>query len=174
MHRQLGRWETHDLIAAAEWLRSKPFVSKDRIGITGGSYGGYMTLMALTRGAGHFDAGDAGSPVTDWRFYDTAYTERYMDTPTENPDGYKQSAVLTWIESYTGGLHLTHGTTDDNVHLQNSLQIVEWLTTHDKRFELMFYPGSRHALVALQRGHSYRESHDFWIRTFFTPAGSLQ
>jgi dipeptidyl-peptidase-4 len=174
MHRQLGKWEIHDLIAAAKWLRSKPFVAKDRIGITGSSYGGYTTLMALTRGAGHFNAGDAGSPVTDWRLYDTVYTERYMDAPAENPDGYKQGAVLTWIASYAGGLRLSHGTTDDNVHMQNSLQVIEWLTTHDKRFELMIYPGSRHAFAARQRVHSYRDSHDFWVRTFFGSHRSLE
>jgi dipeptidyl-peptidase-4 len=164
MHRRLGHWEMHDYIAAATWLRAQPFIAGDRIGITGGSYGGYVTALALTRGAGHFNVGQAGSPVTDWRLYDTVYTERYMDTPAENPDGYRDGAVLTWASQYTGGLRLTHGTVDDNVHMQNTLQVVDWFTEHDKAFELMVYPDSRHALQASQRRHAAREAHDYWVR----------
>jgi dipeptidyl-peptidase 4 len=164
MHRNLGKWEMHDLIAAANWLRAKPFVDGARIGIVGGSYGGYVTMMGLTYGAGTFNYGQAGSSVTDWRLYDTVYTERYMDTPAENPEGYKNGAVLTWIDRYKGGLRITHGTTDDNVHLQNSLQVVDWLTSHNKPFELMLYPGSRHGLQPAQRAHQNRESHEFWVR----------
>jgi dipeptidyl-peptidase-4 len=164
MHRNLGKWEMRDLIAAADWLRTKPFIAGDRIGIAGGSYGGYTTMMALTFGAGHFNYGQAASSVTDWRLYDTVYTERYMDTPAENPDGYKNGAVLTWVDRYKGGLRITHGTIDDNVHMQNSMQVVDWLTTHNKPFELMLYPGSRHGLQASQRAHANRETHDFWVR----------
>jgi dipeptidyl-peptidase-4 len=164
MHRSLGKWEMQDLITAATWLRSKPFVAGDRIGIVGGSYGGYTTMMGLTFGAGHFNYGQAGSSVTDWRLYDTVYTERYMDTPAENPDGYKNGAVLTWTDRYKGGLRITHGTVDDNVHMQNSLQVVDWLTANNKPFELMLYPGSRHGLQASQRAHANRETHEFWVR----------
>jgi len=164
MHRSLGKWEMQDLITAAKWLRAKPFVAGDRIGIVGGSYGGYMTMMALTFGAEHFNYGQAGSSVTDWRLYDTVYTERYMDTPAENPDGYKNGAVLTWIDRYKGGLRITHGTIDDNVHMQNSLQIVDWLTAHNKPFEMTLFPGSRHGLQPSQRPHANREAHDFWVR----------
>ena len=165
MHRNLGKWEMADYTAVAQWLRNKPFVAKDRIGITGGSYGGYVTLMAMTAAAPHFNFGQAGSSVSDWRLYDSVYTERFMDTPTENPDGYKQGAVLTHIEKYTGGLKITHGTIDDNVHMQNSIQVVDWLVSHNKSFELMLYPNSRHGFAAAQRPHSTRESHDFWVRT---------
>ena len=165
MHRALGKWEMHDYGKCAEWLRTQPFVAADRIAITGGSYGGYTTLMALTKGAPHFNFGLASAPVTDWRLYDTVYTERYMDRPSDNPDGYREGAVLTWLDRYTGGLRLTHGTIDDNVHLQNSLQVVDWLTEHDRPFELMLYPDSRHGLQASQRKHSAREAHDFWVRT---------
>jgi dipeptidyl-peptidase-4 len=164
MHRSLGKWEMQDLITAAAWLRSKPLVAGDRIGIAGGSYGGYTTMMALTFGAGHFNYGQAGSSVTDWRLYDTVYTERYMDTPKENPEGYKNGAVLTWVDRYKGGLRITHGTIDDNVHMQNSLQVVDWLTVNNKPFELMLYPGSRHGLLPSQRAHADRESHEFWVR----------
>jgi dipeptidyl-peptidase-4 len=164
MHRQLGKWEMTDLVAAAKWLRTKPFVAKDRIAITGGSYGGYTTAMALTFGAEHFNYGVASASVTDWRLYDTVYTERYMDTPAENPQGYKDGAVLTWAGRYKSGLRLTHGTIDDNVHAQNTIQVVDWLTSHNKRFELMVYPDSRHGVQASQRAHNTRETHDFWVR----------
>ena len=174
MHRVLGKWEMHDYGKAAEWLRAQPFVAGDRIAIAGGSYGGYTTLLALTRTAPLFNFGLSSAPVSDWRLYDTVYTERYMDRPAENPDGYRDGAVLTWIDRYQGGLRLTHGTIDDNVHLQNSMQVVDWLTEHDRTFELMLYPDSRHGVQASQRKHSAREAHDFWVRTLLNgalPAG---
>ncbi len=164
MHRNLGKWEMADLIAAVKWLREKPFVAKDKIGITGSSYGGYTTMMALTFGADYFNYGEAGSSVTDWQLYDSVYTERYMDTPAENPEGYKNGAVLTWASRYKGMLRITHGTIDDNVHLQNTIQVVDWLTSNNKRFEMMLYPDSRHGIQESQRAHLTREGHDFWIR----------
>jgi dipeptidyl-peptidase 4 len=174
MHRNLGKWEMTDLCTAAGWLRSKPFIASDKVGITGASYGGYATLMALTRGADCFDFGQAGSAVTDWKLYDSVYTERYMDKPDENQEGYKNGAVLTWIDRYKGLLRITHGDIDDNVHMQNSTQVVEWLTSHDKRFELMIYPDSRHGINASERPHYMRESHDFWMRNLLgiDPAAS--
>ena len=165
MHRSLGKWEMADLIAAAKWLRTKPFIAKERIGIEGGSYGGYATMMALFYGAGHFNFGQAGASVTDWQLYDTVYTERYMDTPKENPEGYKAGAVLTYGDRYKGGLLITHGTIDDNVHMQNSMQVVDYLTSQNKPFELMLYPDSRHGYQAAQRAHSARLGHDYWVRT---------
>jgi dipeptidyl-peptidase 4 len=164
MHRQLGKWEMTDLMTAAAWLRTRPFVQGDRIGITGSSYGGYTTAMALTYGAGAFNFGIAGSSVTDWALYDSVYTERYMDRPSENPEGYKAGAVLTYVDRYKGGLRLTHGTIDDNVHMQQTVQLCDWLTSHDKRFELMIYPDSRHGIQASQRAHLAHDSHDFWVR----------
>ena len=122
------------------------------------------TALAMTNAAGQFNFGIAGSSVTDWQLYDSVYTERYMDAPSENPEGYKSGAVLTWVDRYKGGLRLTHGTIDDNVHMQQTVQLVDWLTTHDKRFELMIYPDSRHGIQASQRAHQARESHDFWVR----------
>jgi dipeptidyl-peptidase-4 len=163
MHRNLGKWEMADLIAAAKWLRSKPFVAKDKIGIAGASYGGYTTMMALFFGSDYFNYGQAGSSVTDWQLYDSVYTERYMDTPAENPEGYKNGAVLTWADRYKGGLRITHGTTDDNVHMQNSIQVIDWLTRNNKRFEMMIYPNSRHGIQMSQRAHLTRQAHDFWV-----------
>ncbi len=165
MHRNLGKWEMADLIAASRWLRAKPFVARDRIGITGSSYGGYTTLMALTYGAGEFSFGIAGSSVSDWQLYDTVYTERYMDTPKENPDGYKAGAVLTYADRYRDGtLRITHGTIDDNVHLQNSMQVVDYLTSNNKTFELMLFPDSRHGIQAGQRAFLTRGTQAFWVR----------
>jgi dipeptidyl-peptidase-4 len=151
-------------MAAARWLREKPFVAAGKIGITGSSYGGYTTMMALTYGAADFNFGQAGSSVSDWRLYDSVYTERYMDTPAENPEGYKNGAVLTWADRYRGLLRITHGSIDDNVHMQNSIQVVDWLTGHNKKFELMIYPDSRHGIQMSQRAHLTREEHDFWMR----------
>jgi dipeptidyl-peptidase-4 len=121
-------------------------------------------MLALTHGADHFNFGVASASVTDWKLYDSVYTERYMDTPAENPEGYRQGAVLTWIDQYKGGLRMTHGTIDDNVHAQNTVQVVDWLTSNNKRFELMLYPDSRHGLQASQRAHATRETHDYWVR----------
>jgi len=87
-----------------------------------------------------------------------------MGTPAENPEGYKNSSVLTWIDRYKGNLRITHGTTDDNVHMQNSIQVIDWLTTHARHFELMLYPDSRHNIRSAQRPHLMRETHDFWVR----------
>jgi len=163
MHRRLGYWEMVDYITAAKWLRSQPFVDPGKIAMTGSSYGGYMTTMALTYGAEHFNYGQAGAAVTDWRLYDTVYTERYMDTPEENPEGYSGGAVLTWIDRYRGGLRITHGLIDDNVHAQNSIQVVDWLLENNKDFEMFFYPDSRHGVQASQRAHYNKGIHDFWV-----------
>jgi dipeptidyl-peptidase-4 len=171
MHRRLGAWEIADYGAVAAWLRGRPFVAKDRIGITGGSYGGYVTLMAMTAGAPAFNYGLASASVSDWKLYDSVYTERYMDAPAENPEGYRQGAVLTHIEKYAGGLKITHGTMDDNVHMQNSIQVIDWLVSHNRSVEVMIYPNSRHGFLPAQRPHSTRETHDYWARTLL--AGAL-
>ncbi len=173
MHRQLGKWEMEDYSAAVAWLRTLPNIDSNRIGITGGSYGGYVTMMALTHSAEHFNFGSAGASVTDWKLYDSVYTERYMDTPTENPEGYEAGAVLTWADRYTGGLFITHGTIDDNVHMQNSMQVVDRLTCDNKEFELMLYPDSRHGVQRQQRAHRSRVTHDFWVRTLLDGKGEL-
>jgi len=117
MHRCLGRWEMHDLIEAVKWLATKPFIDTAKIGITGGSYGGYTTCLALTYGSSYFTHGYARSSVTDWKLYDTVYTERYMDKPSENKEGYEFGSVLTHAPKLKGVLYLSHGDIDDNVHI---------------------------------------------------------
>ena len=166
MHRNLGKWEIHDYIEAVKWLKEKPFIDPERIGITGGSYGGYMTLMALTAGADYFTHGQAGSAVTDWRLYDNVYTERYMDTPEENPEGYKQGSVMTHIENYKGYVKITHGDMDDNVHMQNIIQLISIMQDLNQDFELMVYPGGRHGWRGPKRAHSTRKSVEFWFHHF--------
>lgn len=144
LHRNLGDWEIRDYSTMAGYLVEKGIADPERIGITGFSYGGYISCLALTRGADVFTHGMAGGSVTDWKYYDTAYTERFMDTPQENPEGYKSSSVLTYVNRYKGMLQIAHGTMDDNVHIQNSLQLVSDLQDAGKEFEFMPYPEERH------------------------------
>lgn len=160
MHRSLGVWELKDWITIVKWLRTKGADSA-RIGISGFSYGGYMTCLALTAGAEYFTHGLAGGSVTDWALYDTHYTERFMDQPSENPDGYKNGSVLTHAGKYKGLLRIYHGTMDDNVHLQNSLQLVKKLQEQKKHFEFMVYPGGRHGWGGPQSAHSTNENNLF-------------
>jgi len=142
----LGRYESADQIAAARWFAQQPFVSADRIGIWGWSYGGYMTSRTVFLGGGVFKAAIAVAPVTDWRFYDTIYTERYMRTPQENSAGYDESAALTYADSLKGSFLLVHGTGDDNVHFQNSERLVERLEVANKQFDLRIYPNKTHSI----------------------------
>lgn len=166
MYRHLGKWEMHDLIEAVKWLRLKPFVDKKKIGISGGSYGGYTTCLALTYGADYFTHGYARSSVTDWKLYDTVYTERYMDRPSENKEGYKFGSVMTYAEKLKGILFLTHGDIDDNVHLQNSVQLIDKLIDLGKKFDFMLYPNQRHGFRGKKRVYSNRRYVDFWFKHF--------
>ena len=144
IYRQLGKYEIEDYMDCGRWLRSQPFVDSSKICITGGSFGGYITCMALTYGADVFNYGLANFSVTDWSLYDTHYTERYMDMPQENPDGYKITSPQTYVNKYRGLIRIVHGNMDDNVHMQNSIQLINKLEDLDKNFEFMIYPGGRH------------------------------
>jgi len=167
MHRNLGKWEIHDYIEAIKWLKKQTFIDSTRVGIAGGSYGGYLAAFALTYGADYFTHGIAEYSVTDWRLYDNIYTERFMDTPEENPEGYEFSSAMTHAEKYKGHLLITHGMLDDNVHVQNALQLVDKLTDLDKDFELMLYPSSRHGVRFPKWIHAQRNKWNFWYRQFF-------
>jgi dipeptidyl-peptidase-4 len=162
MHRNLGKWEMNDYIEAVKWLRAKPYVDSTKVCITGGSYGGYVTAMALTYGADYFTHGIASLSVTDWQLYDSHYVERYMDTPAENPEGYKFGSVMTHAGKYRGLLRIIHGTMDDNVHMQNSLQLVDTLESLGKHFELMLYPGGRHGWGGSKAVHLRNETYRFY------------
>jgi dipeptidyl-peptidase-4 len=167
IHRQLGKYEIEDYMSAAGWLRKQPWVAGDRIGITGGSFGGYMTAMALTYGSDYFTHGIANASVTDWSLYDTHYTERFMDTPAENPEGYKATSVMTYADRLKGTLRIVHGTTDDNVHMQNSVQLINKLQDLGKPFEMMIYPNERHGIganVRAKREHLVSENASFFYK----------
>ncbi len=145
-YRQLGVQELKDIETAINWLIDKhPFVDKTRIGMSGHSYGGFMTAYAMTHSK-LFCAGIAGAPVTDWKLYDSIYTERYMNTPKENPDGYARTSVVRSAKNLHGRLLILHGIMDDNVHVQNTVQFIDELQRADKDFEVMFYPRARHGI----------------------------
>jgi len=144
-YKQLGVQELEDIEEAIEWLKDKPYVDDDRIGMSGHSYGGFMTAYALTHSK-LFAGGIAGAPVTDWHLYDSIYTERYMDTLQNNPDGYEKTSVVKAAKNLHGKLLIIHGATDDNVHIENTYKFVNALQQADKRFELMIYPKSRHGI----------------------------
>ncbi len=146
---RLGSSQLPDQLAGVEWLRRQPWVDGERIGIWGWSYGGYMTAYALTHAPGTFAAGVAVAPVTDWRLYDSIYTERYMGTPEENPEGYRAGSVLEAAAALRPGrLLVIHGTGDDNVHLQNTLQLADRAWKAGTRFDLMLFPGLKHGIRA--------------------------
>ncbi len=144
MYHDLGYWEMEDYSTMAKWFIHNAGADPARIAITGFSYGGYMTCYALTYKSDVFTYGMAGGSVVDWSLYDTHYTERYMGTPESNPEGYKKSSVLSYIGRYKGLLQIVHGTMDDNVHMQNSIQLISALEDAKKPFEMMLYPGGRH------------------------------
>ncbi|MCX6582605.1 MAG: DPP IV N-terminal domain-containing protein [Candidatus Aminicenantes bacterium] len=167
MYRNFGKWEMHDYIQAVKYLRTLPYVDSEKIGITGGSYGGYVTAMALTYGADYFQYGIANYGGYDWRLYDTVYTERYMDTPADNPEGYDNACVFKYIDKYKGMLRITHGDMDNNAHMQSTLQLMDKLQDAGKTFEFMLYPGQRHGYRGKKRIASRKADLDFWMRRFF-------
>jgi dipeptidyl-peptidase-4 len=144
LHQRFGTVELEDQVAAAKWLASLPEVDASRIGIYGHSYGGFLAAAAMLKTPGAFAAAAAGSPVTDWRLYDTAYTERYMGTPASNADGYAAAELPRFASQLAGPLLLLHGQMDENVHYANTARLVEALVAADKQFELLVFPGERH------------------------------
>lgn len=146
-YKNLGTWEVHDQIEGAKYLASLPFVNKERIGIWGWSYGGYTSSMAILLGAEYFRAAIAVAPVTHWKFYDTIYSERFMGTPENNPEGYRQSAPVEHADKLRGKFLLIHGTSDDNVHFQNAVTLTSALQQHTKQFETMYYPNKNHGIA---------------------------
>jgi dipeptidyl-peptidase-4 len=167
MFRNFGKWEMNDYIEAVKWLREKSFIDETKIGIEGGSYGGYLAAMGLTYGADYFTHGVAEATGTAWELYDNIYTERYMDKPGENPEGYKFGSVMTHADKYKGKLLIVHGTLDDNTHMQNIMQLVDVFTDLNKDFELMLYPGEGHGWWLPKWKHSQRTKWNFWYKHFF-------
>ena len=162
---QLGKLETIDQINANKYLGSLPYVDSRRIGIFGWSHGGYMSTLCMTKGAAFFKAGIAVAPVTNWRYYDNIYTERFMRTPQENGDGYDSNSPISHTAKLKGKYLLIHGTADDNVHVQNSMDLITSLLKNNKQFDMQLYPNSDHGIYygRYDHFHVYRKMTDFLI-----------
>ena len=144
--KELGKYEVEDQIDAAKIIATYPYVDKTRIGIFGWSYGGFMASNCILKGADIFKMAIAVAPVTNWRFYDSIYTERYMTTPQENASGYDDNSPINHVSKLKGNFLLIHGTADDNVHVQNSMQMIEALVQANKQFDWAIYPDKNHGI----------------------------
>lgn len=165
VYKRLGEYETKDQIEAAEQLAGLPYVDADRIGIWGWSYGGYVSTLALAYGADIFSMAIAVAPVTDWRYYDTIYTERYMQTPQRNPSGYNNYAPVNVADKIKGRYLLAHGTGDDNVHFQHAIEMTDALIEAGVQFKNLYYPNRAHAIAGGNaRRHLYEAMHDFVLQ----------
>ena len=161
-YKELGKYETIDQIDAAKYFGSLNYIDEKRIGIQGWSYGGYMSSLAITKGADVFNLAVAVAPVTNWRYYDNIYTERYMQTPQENPSGYDENSPINHVEKLKGKYLLIHGTADDNVHVQNTYEMSSALVRANKQFDLFVYPDKNHGIYGKNtRYHLYKKITNF-------------
>jgi dipeptidyl-peptidase-4 len=159
---ELGKFETEDQIEAAKYLGSLPYVDAKRIGIWGWSYGAFETLLCMTKGADVFKTGVAVAPVTNWRNYDNIYTERYMRLPKDNASGYDDNSPVKFAKSLKGKLLIAHGLADDNVHVQNTMEMIDALVNANKQFEMQLYPNKNHSIYGgYTRYHLYKRMTDF-------------
>ncbi|MFM1745551.1 MAG: hypothetical protein RLZZ630_1488 [Bacteroidota bacterium] len=166
IYKDMGGPEVLDQLDAVSFLRSKPWVDSGRIGVWGWSFGGYMTSLLLTKGGGVFKSGIAVAPVTTWRYYDSIYTERYLQTPQENPKGYDENSPINFAKNLKGNFLLVHGSTDDNVHMQNTMDFVTALVKANKPFEQFIYPNKNHGISGgATRLHLYTKMTDFLLKT---------
>ncbi|WP_300530250.1 S9 family peptidase [Maricaulis sp.] len=165
LNRRMGQAEVEDQLLGLQFLKSLDYVDADRVGLWGWSYGGYMTIMTTLQAPGEFAAGVAGAPVTDWALYDTAYTERYMDTPQDNPEGYEQGSAFAHLDNYETPLFLIHGMADDNVIFANSVRLYADMQERRYEFEMMTYPGQRHGVRGEDRQvHLWTDIFDYFDR----------
>ena len=163
---QLGKYETEDQISAAKYLGTLPYVDASRIGIFGWSYGGYMSSLCILKGNDVFKSAIAVAPVTNWKWYDTIYTERYMRTEEENADGYKDNSPVYFADQLKGSYLLVHGDADDNVHVQNSVEMASALIKANKQFDTYFYPNRNHGIYGDNaRLHLYTKMTNFILET---------
>ena len=161
-YQRLGELESKDQVETALWLGSQSYVDKDRIGIWGWSYGGFNTLMSMSEGRGVFKAGVAVAPPTNWKYYDTVYTERFMRTPKENPEGYAVNPIVRANQLH-GSLLICHGMADDNVHPQNTFEYSEALVQADKDFKELLYTNRNHSIYGGNtRNHLLRQISRFF------------
>ena len=177
IYRQLDQVEVEDFVEWAKWLQSLPYVQAEKIGVEGFSFGGTMTALLVMDHSDQFHYGIAGGGVYDWSLYDTHYTERFMDTPQNNPEGYARTRAISHASNYPATyassapaaiepvmLKITHGTGDDNVHYQNTLQLIDELQRFGKKFEVMFYPDGMHGYRGYQGTHFNTANQDFWLK----------
>lgn len=158
----LGKLETEDFIDFAKHLAGLSFVDKNRIGMQGWSYGGYMTSLCMTKGADHYKAGIAVAPVTNWKYYDSIYTERFLRTPQENSGGYENNSPINFVGALKGKYLLIHGSADDNVHYQNSMDMISALVAANKQFDFFVYPNKNHSIAGGNtRFHLYTKMTEF-------------
>ncbi|WP_243048445.1 DPP IV N-terminal domain-containing protein [Dyella sp. RRB7] len=163
IYQQLGAVEVDDQLVGIHWLKSQPWVDGRRIGVFGWSYGGYMTTMMLSKASDELAGGVAVAPVTNWRLYDTFYTERYLGRPQDNDAGYTRSSPLAWLDGLTAKLYLVHGMADDNVLFLNSTELMAELQKRGTQFQFMAYPGAKHGLnLPGQRTHVYHLIENFF------------
>lgn len=167
IYQNLGEVEVKDQITGVKFLRTLNYVDPERIGIYGHSYGGYMALMSMFKASDYFKAGVSGAPVTDWRLYDTHYTERYLNHPQANAAGYESSSVFPYVKGLNGPLMVYHGMADDNVLFTNTTKLIKSLQDENKVFELMTYPGSKHSMRGKKvKVHLNNTIMDFFNRHF--------
>lgn len=165
VYQQLGKFETEDQIAAAKYFATLPYVDANRIGIWGWSYGGYMSSLCITKGADVFKTAIAVAPVTNWRYYDNIYTERFMRTPQENADGYDNNSPINFAKKLKGNFFLIHGSADDNVHYQNSMEFTNQLIKENKQFHQFVYPNRNHNITGgYTRFHLYTMLTDYILK----------
>ena len=145
-YQQLGKYETEDMITVAKYMASKPYVNADKIAIYGWSYGGFMAANGITKGADYISTAVSVAPVTNWRYYDNIYTERYMRTPQENPEGYDANSPVSNTKMIKGNYLLCHGSGDDNVHYQNAMELIKSMIANGVQFDLMIYPNKNHGI----------------------------
>lgn len=158
-----GVKEAKDQVEAAKYLGGLPYVDKGRIGIWGWSFGGYMTIMSMSEGTPVFKAGVAVAAPTDWKYYDTVYTERFMRTPKENAEGYKAASAFSRADNLHGNLLLVHGMADDNVHFQNCTEYAEHLRQLGKQFDMQVYTNRNHSIYGGNtRNHLYTKLTNFF------------
>jgi dipeptidyl-peptidase 4 len=171
LYHRLGSVEVEDQVTGVNFLKALPYVDPARIGVFGWSYGGYMALMCLMQAPDVFAAGVSGAPVTDWRLYDTHYTERFMGTPQSNPEGYERSSVMHYAANLKGPLLIMHGMADDNVLFTHSTTLFKKLQDLNEPFEIMTYPGGKHGLLrhADMGRHGYMTIKSFFDRTLGDP-----
>lgn len=162
VYKQLGKLEVEDQIEAAKYFGSFPYVDKTRIGAWGWSYGGFLSSLCITKGADYFKAAIAVAPVTNWRYYDNIFTERYLQLPSENPEGYDNNSPINYVDKLKGKYLLIHGSGDDNVHYQNTMEMVNALITANKQFDLFIYPDRNHFIKGGNTNlHLYTKMTDF-------------